>query len=144
MTAKQQLLQKYGEPNAAYQSAHCMIWDVRQDLPWFPAKRFLINKDFKDKLLIAFKELEAQNLHHEIETFDGCYNDRSVRGKTSKSLHAWAAAIDLNAEKEKLGQATAATHWSPEFIAVMKGAGLFWGGDFKKRSDTMHFGLYNG
>lgn len=142
MNAQQQLLQKYGEPGADYQAKFCEMWNVKSDFPWFPANRMLVNKDFKVLLYTAFTNLEKAGCHTEIKTFDGCYNDRSVRGRNSTSLHAWAAAIDLNAETEKLAQQN--THWSGQFIAIMKAAGLFWGGDWKSRLDSMHFALFNG
>lgn len=33
---------------------------------------------------------------HGLDVFGGIYNNRSTRGGTSKSKHAWGAAIDLN------------------------------------------------
>lgn len=155
MSAQKILLDKYGEPGAAYQSKHCVLWKIQEDFPWFAnvlntatddpddyVVNVLINKDFKNKLMVAFKNLEKAGCHKEITNYDGCYNSRTVRGRNSTSLHAWAVAIDLNAEKEKLAQKN--THWSGQFIAIMKAAGLFWGGDFKSRIDSMHFALLNG
>lgn len=142
MSAQKILIDKYGEPSAAYQSKHCIIWEVQKDFSWFPAKKMLVNKDFKEKLFKAFTNLQKVGIHTEIKTFDGCYNDRSVRGRSSTSLHAWAAAIDLNASTEKLAQNT--THWSGQFIAIMKAAGLYWGGDWTNRKDSMHFSYLNG
>jgi len=152
MKAQDLILQKYGPPGETYKARYCMMWDAVADFPWLkdvkiggtdsPVKRIYINKDFKDKLSLAFTNLEKTGLHTEIKTFDGCYNDRSVRGRNSKSLHAWAMAVDLNASVEKLGQA--GTQWSGRFVAIMKAAGLFWGGDWKGRKDSMHFALFNG
>ncbi len=142
MSAQQTILDKYGEPGPEYQQAHCMMWEVRKDFPWFPASKMFVNKDFKDKLFTAFQRLQTAGLQGEIKTFDGCYNDRSVRGRDSKSLHAWGMAIDLNATTEKLAQES--TNWSGAFIAIMKATGLYWGGDWHSRKDSMHFALYNG
>lgn len=148
----QSVLLKYGPPDADYFSRHCFIWNVVQDFPWAAnilnigtgsgLKRIYINRELKEKLSTAFANLERTGLHVEIKTFDGCYNPRSVRGRKSTSLHAWAMAIDLNAEQEKLGQQE--TFWSGRFLAIMKSAGLFWGGDWRSRKDSMHFALYNG
>ena len=30
--------------------------------------------------------------------YDGCYNDRAMRGGTAKSMHAWAIAVDFDAD----------------------------------------------
>jgi D-alanyl-D-alanine carboxypeptidase len=140
--AQKQLMDKYGFPDLAYQTRHCEVWEVKKDFSWFPAKKFMVNKDFKKMLFKAFSNLEKAGLHREIKTFDGCYNPRSVRGGSALSLHAWAAAIDLNAAIEKLGQEK--TNFSGSFIAIMKAAGIFWGGHYLNRKDPMHFSMLNG
>lgn len=152
MSAQQIILTRFGEPDEKYQSTYCELWKPQQDFPWLihvintatgkPVERVLINSQFKLKLIAAFKNLEKAGLHTEIKTWDGCYNQRSVRGRSSTSLHAWAMAVDLNAEQEKLAQDN--THWSGRFISIMKAAGLYWGGDWTSRKDSMHFALYNG
>lgn len=142
MGAQALLLDKYGQPDAAYQSKWCIMWKIKEDFPWFPAEKIFINSDFKDKLDKAFTALEMTGHHKEIKTFDGCYNERSVRGKSALSLHAWAAAIDMNASVEKLGQTQ--THFSEDFLNIMRAAAIYWGGDFINRKDPMHFALLNG
>lgn len=149
MTAQQQLIAKYGPPDHAHIVSSCMTWRIKEDFPWFPSNAFLINKDFKALLYVAFKALEEKNLHTEIKTYDGCYNDRPVRGsKNVASLHSWACAIDINAKTN--GMVVAPTpeqrkgSWSDEFIVTMKAAGVFFGGDFKHRADPMHFSLLDG
>lgn len=142
MSAQQTILLKYGSPDAIYQAKYCAMWDVQKEFTWFPAKRMFINNDFKAKLQEAFTTLQAAGVHTEIKTFDGCYNDRSVRGRDSKSLHAWGMAIDLNASVEKLSQSD--THWSEKFISIMEAAGIYWGGRWISRKDPMHWGMYNG
>lgn len=136
------IIKKYGLPGAEYQARYCVLWKIADDFPWFPAKKIFINKEFKDKLFSAFTNLKKAGIEKEIKTFDGCYNDRSVRGRKSTSLHAWAMAIDLNASLNKLGQKN--TGWSGQFVAIMKAAGIYWGGDWLGRKDPMHFALFNG
>lgn len=148
MSAQQQLLSLYGPPDKAYLNKHCVNWAVQGHFPWFPAKSFLVNVDFMHKLIIAFLAMEKAGIHTEIKTYDGCYNDRSVRGKDTTSLHAWAAALDLNAADNpmtmspdpKLRHGT----WSPLFIQIMIGSGIYFGGNWKSRADPMHWGLFNG
>lgn len=142
MGTLQNIINKYGEPGAAYQAKFCEVWNIANDFAWFPAKKIFINSDFKKKLVPAFANLEKTGCNKEIKTFDGCYNDRSVRGRNSTSLHAWAMAIDLNASLEKLGQTN--TGWSGQFVAIIKAAGIYWGGDWIIRKDPMHFALFNG
>lgn len=146
------ILPHYGLPDESYQEKYCEIWKPQQDFPWMihvtnaatnePVERVLINTEFKNKLIKAFGNLYKAGVHTEIKTWDGCYNQRDVRGMNTTSLHAWAMAVDLNASIEKLAQQN--THWSGQFIAIMKAAGLFWGGDWTGRKDSMHFALYNG
>lgn len=136
------IIPKYGLPDEAYQLKYCTVWDVQKDFPWFPASRIMINKEFKDKLFNAFTNLEKANLQGEIKTFDGCFAQRPVRGKSVQSLHCWAMAIDINAATEKLAQEK--TNFSAQFITIMLAAGLFWGGNWTSRKDSMHFALYNG
>lgn len=149
MSAQQQLLTKYGSPDHDYIVKYCSTWHIQHDFPWFPASAFLINNDFKAILYKAFKALETATLHTEIKTYDGYYNDRFVRGSANMaSLHSWACAIDLNAATNPMAvNPTAAQRqggWSPEFILTMKSAGVFFGGDFIHRSDSMHWALLDG
>lgn len=148
MSAQTDLLAKYGPPSAAYVKKFCIVWEVRLEFPWFPVSHFMVNKDFIVVLRKAFKSLEIAGLHKEIKTFDGCYNDRSVRGSTTVSLHAYAVAIDLNAATNGMvvnpAPAQRLGKWSQKFIDTMIAAGLFYGGNFKRRADPMHWGLVNG
>ena len=150
MTTQQRIIDKYGQPDKTYLAKYCMEWEVQKDFPWFPAKSFFVNKDFQIKLASAFSSLQKNNLHTEIKTFDGCYNDRSIRGSGSLSQHAFAMAIDLNASLnpmvvkpfDKITPQDRQGKWSGQFIAIMKNAGIFYGGDFSHRPDPMHWGLF--
>lgn len=149
MSAQQILLSRYGSPEApGYLIQSCHIWVIKDEFPWFPANSFLINNDFRTMLTKAFHALEAAGVQGEIETYDGCYNDRTVRGSVATSLHAWACAIDLNAAENPMTTSTdpALRHgkWSPLFIQAMKSAGVFFGGDFKVRADSMHWAMLDG
>jgi hypothetical protein len=79
--------------------------------------------------------IEADNLHW----YGGCYAQRPVRGSSTKlSTHAFAAAIDLDPEHNPLNR-THTSHMPQVVIDAFKAEGAFWGGDFKQRSDPMHF-----
>lgn len=152
MTAQQIIIEKYGQPDKDYLAKYCFDWQVKKDFPWFPATEIFINKDFKIKLATAFINLEKANCHTEIKNYDGCFNERTVRGRNSQSLHSWAMAMDMNASLnpmvvKPLDQITAADrlgNWSSEFITIMKAAGIACGGYFIHRPDPMHFALYDG
>lgn len=73
-----------------------------------------------------------------ISKYAGAYNPRKVRGSATKwSNHAYGAAIDLNAEENGFGKG----HGSiPQpVIDAFKRQGARWGGDYKGRTDPMHF-----
>lgn len=142
MSAQSEIIAKYGPPGPEYLSKFCELWQIDADFPWFPAKRIFINSDFKAKWEVALPKLFEADVHTEIQTFDGCYAERNVRGRSVPSLHSWAMAWDLNAATERLGQTT--TNWSSDFIDIVTAAGIYWGGNFIHRKDPMHFAHYDG
>lgn len=82
--------------------------------------------------------IEKFNLHK----FGGCYNKRLVRGSADKwSVHAFAAAIDINPDGAPMGVDQRPTQENlPDFaVAAFKRQGATWGGDFRSRKDWMHF-----
>ena len=143
MTAQEILMARYGDPRGAnFQSQNLVNWKIKDDFSWFPRNKVFIHKDFRTRLMDAFKALELTNLHKEIKTFDGCFNIRFVRGsKSVLSLHSWACAMDLNAGDNPLGSAG---KWSEGFINTMESSGVFCGQHFHGRKDPMHFALVNG
>lgn len=74
-----------------------------------------------------------------VKVYDGCYNDRNMRGSSAKSLHAWGAAIDLDAEHNGNH-----VHWpvaaemSIDVMAAFAREGWLSAGAFWSR-DGMHF-----
>lgn len=69
---------------------------------------------------------------------DWGYNCRQIRGSQTMSYHAWGLAIDLNATRNPMG-ATLITDMPPWIDDVAAVYGLFWGGNFNRRKDAMHF-----
>lgn len=80
-----------------------------------------------------------------ISSFAGGYNPRPVRGypleadpyKTRWSNHAFAAAVDLNASQNGFGKGKG--NIPQPVIDAFKRQGARWGGDYKGRTDPMHF-----
>lgn len=94
------------------------------------------NKDMAQALLDAFSLVINRDLLECLDTYDGCWNIRDVRGEPGKiSTHAYALAIDLNAKTNPLG-GPATMH--PGIVDCFKEVGFIWAGDFK-RVDGMHF-----
>jgi hypothetical protein len=157
MSAQKQIIAKYGLPSKEYRDKFCSVWNIVEDFEWtelltvgttqIPFKKVFINNDFKDRLFEAFKKIEAAGLQNELKTYNGCYVERKVRGRSAMSLHSWAMAIDFNSETEKLNQKKNGvfhSNFSPRLIKCFTDSGIFWGGHWRSRFDPMHFALYNG
>lgn len=80
-----------------------------------------------------------------ISKYNGAYNPRPVRGypleadpyKTKWSNHAFGAAIDFNANANGFGKGHG--NIPQPLIDAFKRQGARWGGDYKGRTDPMHF-----
>jgi D-alanyl-D-alanine carboxypeptidase len=77
----------------------------------------------------------------------GTYNCRAIAGTQRMSMHAYAAAIDINTKQTTYWQrvkpgADGLYHWSnkipPEIVAAFEKHGFIWGGRWY-HFDTMHF-----
>lgn len=82
-------------------------------------------------------ELAATGRTGLIRTVQGTYNPRLVRGSDSTlSSHAYATAIDLNADTNPVGTDGTPEQW--QLADVFWRHGWWWGGWFS-RKDPMHF-----
>lgn len=73
-----------------------------------------------------------------LSNFSGSYVNRDVRGHPGvKSVHAFGAAFDFDAEHNPLGATRGAM--PSEAVASFKHQEGTWGGDFVHRKDWMHF-----
>lgn len=82
----------------------------------------------------AFGFLVERGLAGELETFDGCYNVRKMKGGSGYSVHSWGLAVDFNAAENPFGgQVT----FSNEFIRCFADAG-FESGALWRTKDGMH------
>ncbi len=70
-----------------------------------------------------------------VQTYDGCFNIRKVRGGNRPSLHAWGLAIDINAGIFPLGSHS---HQDVRLVRAFTAEGFFSGSRFH-RPDPMHF-----
>jgi peptidoglycan hydrolase-like protein with peptidoglycan-binding domain len=78
-----------------------------------------------------------------ISEYAGAYNPRLIRGsKTKWSNHAYGAAIDLYASKNGMG--TGRGKMPLPVVAAFKSEGARWGGDYRGRTDPMHFEFCDG
>jgi hypothetical protein len=56
-----------------------------------------------DKMKAAFEEIQERGLSGCIHSFDGAFCDRNKRGGSSKSVHSWGIAFDVNASQNPMG-----------------------------------------
>ena len=72
-----------------------------------------------------------------ISRYSGSYNRRRIAGSTKWSNHAYGAAIDLDAEHN--GFNTGHGTMPKAVVDCFKSTGALWGGDYRGRTDPMHF-----
>lgn len=70
-----------------------------------------------------------------LDLFGGCYCFRKRVGGNRLSVHAWAAAIDINPDANEYGTEG---NMPDEVVQIFKSEGWRWGGNFKT-PDPMHF-----
>lgn len=110
-----------------------------------PVKSIRFHKKAAPALLAALTEIwkfygENQTKIDKlgISKYAGAYNPRFIRGSTTKwSNHAYGAAIDLNAEDNGFGAGKG--NIPKPVVDAFKRQGARWGGDYKGRTDPMHF-----
>jgi hypothetical protein len=70
------------------------------------------------------------------------YNCRQTVSGGSQSAHSWAAAVDINPERNPFSsKGQLVTDMPPAFRAAFKSNGFGWGGDWRSVKDAMHFSL---
>ena len=152
MVSNKSIIQHFGLP--ADNVSNMIMWTVPEELRFPPIpKKIYCHRLLVPLLTRAFRLIISRSLQHEFKTWDGCYNDRVMRGyeqkydelfKTSpldaaerfKSIHSWGLAIDINAFENQLGHKPA---MSPELVKCFTDVGFDWGGNFHTRLDGMHF-----
>lgn len=130
---------RYGTVGSSKAHSWMEIWQVpvQMRVGAIPP-RIYCNREFQPVLESAFAEIAIQRLGHLIETYDGCFCERPMRGKLlTPSLHSFAIAIDLNAAKNRLGQPPTMDR---RLVEIFEAAGAEWGGRWSRR-DGMHFQL---
>ncbi len=136
----------YGDPSKG-QIASQMVPVVPPFAMYYEGKRvkaIQFHRKAAPSLLAALNEIWDYYEHDqkkvdaaEISKYAGAYNPRKVRGsKTKWSNHAYAAAIDLDAEDNGL---YSKGDMPQAVIDAFCRQGWMWGGWYKGRKDPMHF-----
>jgi len=104
----------------------------------------LVNKMCAPAMMDAFNEIwgkcdfdEAKVAATGASDFGGCFNIRQIAGSNSYSNHSWACAIDLSPGTNGFGKGKGTL--STVVVDAFKRQGFLWGGDYKGRTDPMHF-----
>jgi len=109
-----------------------------------PVKAIMIHKKCAVSLLGALNDIwkaydhDLSKIHLDgLQVFDGCFNYRPIRGCSRLSTHAFAAAIDINADKYPMNYKN--EHPLPKVVYdAFIAHGAYCGQDFRGRQDPMH------
>jgi hypothetical protein len=75
-----------------------------------------------------------------VSTYGGGYNFRLMRTSNRLSMHAYGCAIDLDPDRNQLGDTSPAFADFPMVVEAFEKEGWVWGGRWSGRScDGMHF-----
>ena len=107
-----------------------------------PIKTITCNKMIATALLLVFTEILDKCGHDQkkvdaigASAYGGCYNNRSIRGSTNISNHAFAAAIDINPVQLPLGSSK---KMDPIISTAFTNQGALLGQNYTGRKDPMH------
>lgn len=96
----------------------------------------------KDHFIKALEGIRKAGLQADVLHYGGIYNKRDMRGKAhAPSTHSWGIAIDIEPQRYPLGSSK---RLPDAVVEIFREAGFFYGGDFTRRKDPMHFQLCTG
>lgn len=102
-----------------------------------------MNERVATSMLALFQTWDDAGIMHLVESFDGDYVPRFVRGSTTYvSAHAWGTAFDINAAHNPLGVEPPLVGEPGSVRLLVEAAydlGWAWGGWIDGRPDGMHF-----
>lgn len=126
----------FGEPGAPACSAGRVHLPAPLKLGWENASVTVVRCHILMQPIFesVFREIYDAGDWELIETFDGLYEDRVVKGKKKRSTHAWGISADLNAATNRVGTAG---NMPARITGPFERHGFLSGGKFT-RPDPMH------
>jgi hypothetical protein len=129
----------YGEPGREQDLVRIDVSGFQVKFGGQPVTSIRCHAKVAESLASIIQQMHIGGHLYELALFAGCYNNRTVRGGSALSLHAWGAAVDFDAA----GNGNH-VHWPVQAnmpLEVMEifarhgwtSAGAFWG------RDAMHF-----
>lgn len=140
-----------GQPDKAWEAANLiritppyklvLAWDTKRSV-----SSVLVHKKCGESLLRILTAIKAHYKTQEaieaarMHLFGGVYNFRLMRGGSKLSIHSWAAAIDLDPERNGLGKTwvDGKGMMPTAVVKAFEAEGWVWGGKWS-RPDAMHF-----
>lgn len=132
----------FGDPRSAQAKSFLGMIDLTQfdlsQVTGLKGGKFYGHKLLQEPLVKVFQSLQDSGLLEELETFDGCYNVRAMKGNPNNfSVHSWGLAVDFNAADNPYGGEPS---FSDELVECFTANGFEWGGNWST-PDGMHFQL---
>jgi hypothetical protein len=109
-----------------------------------PFPKFLVHRKIEapfkqalDKIWTYYGKDQSIVDRLKISRTAGTFNVRKIAGSNKWSNHSYGAAVDINSEENgfNTGQGTI----PKPVVAAFKSEGFAWGGDYRGRTDPMHF-----
>jgi peptidoglycan hydrolase-like protein with peptidoglycan-binding domain len=142
---EQDLIEFYGAPKAAVESQLVNVTPpFRMTYAGDPISGIKCHRKCAQALSVALNRIwdaygrdQAAIDRDRVSIYDGVYNPRKIAGSDRWSNHAFAAAIDIDGPHN--GFNTGHGTMPQRVIDAFKSVGARWGGDYKNRTDPMHF-----
>jgi hypothetical protein len=129
----------YGKPGDESQHTRIDVTGLGVEYDGKTVNSILCHKKVGPSLQSVIRRLNSNGYEEILAKYAGCYNNRSMRGGSTPSLHARAAAIDFWPEKNGNGQHWPTSAMMPlEVMEIFAGEGWLSAGAFWSR-DAMHF-----
>ena len=136
----QNLIKVFGQPGDTSNFVKISLpFEMRASWDYSKIRTFYGHEYIGEAVVDAFSEiLDYYGIGwikaHDLDMYGGCYSNRSVRGGTAKSIHAWGLAVDYIPHLGQFGKPSMIPfHCVDAFVK----RGFKWGG-FWDKPDAMH------